>query len=457
MTIGGVTTNYGSLVQNNKVKLYYHHDRQGSDDFLTDNVKNKVASYISYDEWGNPEKKAILKCGTRELDLVTEYTGHPYDAVLSVYYAKARMYDAADRRFLAVDFIKGSLMVPMSLTQYTYCLDNPLKWIDPLGLISSPLLNIVAQNLVAEGGNKNYLAVSKAIDEIFAYNPVNMNNTCHIIAQALLYAHTKEVNPTWAVELEYITSIGRIDMLAVIPGGGALIYELKSKSLIVGSDGITNVLIDNDKYGQKKAYTQITKYYKQLKNCVDNGIKNYVEGKEIKGVVDYNSTPTLGNFEVMVLDAKNYSIKMTFEYYGGGLYTYQLIIQNKPAYRVLANAPEFEPTTQQAFDSMRKRVKAEQQLQPIFDYYQSVMLTAGTVALVATATSAISLALQAPAILTDASLTLGGNSFSLTNVIDYLTNAGIDKLAIGAKFTGDVLNEVKSLLNDLFKNPISAN
>jgi hypothetical protein len=77
------------------VKLYYHHGHLGGAEYLTDNVAGKVTSYVSYDDWGALTSKAILKMGVRELDLVQEYTGHPYDQVLGLYYAKARMYDPA--------------------------------------------------------------------------------------------------------------------------------------------------------------------------------------------------------------------------------------------------------------------------------------------------------------------------------------------------------------------------
>jgi RHS repeat-associated protein len=72
--------------------------------------------------------------GFRAVDLVAEYTGHPYDNVLSAYFAEARMYDAADRRFLAKDLIKGGVTNPLTLVPYTYVLDNPLMYVDPLGL-----------------------------------------------------------------------------------------------------------------------------------------------------------------------------------------------------------------------------------------------------------------------------------------------------------------------------------
>ena len=125
--------------------LYYHTDHMGSSEFLTSDVTQRVTSWTSYDEWGNITHNAVLKCGTRELDLVKTYTGHERDSVLGQYYAKARMYDTADKhgsskgnklgdkRFTAVDPVKGNVRNPQSLVQYTYVLNNPLMYVDPLG------------------------------------------------------------------------------------------------------------------------------------------------------------------------------------------------------------------------------------------------------------------------------------------------------------------------------------
>ena len=64
-------------------------DHMGSSEFLTSDVTQRVTSWTSYDEWGNITHNAVLKCGTRELDLVKTYTGHERDSVLGMYYAKA--------------------------------------------------------------------------------------------------------------------------------------------------------------------------------------------------------------------------------------------------------------------------------------------------------------------------------------------------------------------------------
>ena len=93
----------GSETGTSILKLYYHHDHLSSTDFLSSNTDCRVISYVTYDDWGALTAKAVLKAGVRELDLVQEYTMHPMDMVLGVYYTHARMYDAVDRRFMAED------------------------------------------------------------------------------------------------------------------------------------------------------------------------------------------------------------------------------------------------------------------------------------------------------------------------------------------------------------------
>ena len=119
-----------SMVVNNVVKLFYHQDHLGTTDYLTDNADGKVISYVTYDDWGSLTAKAVLNMGVRELDLVQDYTGHPYDMVLGLYYAKARMYDADDRRFMAVDPVGGGITNPQTLVKYTYCDNNPIIRVD---------------------------------------------------------------------------------------------------------------------------------------------------------------------------------------------------------------------------------------------------------------------------------------------------------------------------------------
>ena len=72
-----------------------------------------------------------------------EYATHDYDAVLDLYYAKARFYDAYNRTFTAQDPIldpsqydlREYVKEPMALVQYLYVTDNAINYIDILGLL----------------------------------------------------------------------------------------------------------------------------------------------------------------------------------------------------------------------------------------------------------------------------------------------------------------------------------
>ncbi len=118
---------------NDQQKMFYHNDRLGSSIFISD-VKGEVKATANFDEWGNRAKHDLIKVGESQVDLVKSYTGHNYDDVLGVYYAKARMYNAKDKRFLGEDIVKGKMQNSMTLVPYSYVLGNPLKYIDPDGL-----------------------------------------------------------------------------------------------------------------------------------------------------------------------------------------------------------------------------------------------------------------------------------------------------------------------------------
>ncbi len=117
-------------------------DYLGTADYLTSPMTGKVESWTHYNEWGKITHNAVLKCGQRELDMVKRYATHDYDSVLGMYYAKARFYDAEDRRFVAFDpildaseyDIKSCLSNPVQFVQYLYVKNQPLLLIDPLGL-----------------------------------------------------------------------------------------------------------------------------------------------------------------------------------------------------------------------------------------------------------------------------------------------------------------------------------
>jgi RHS repeat-associated protein len=67
--------------------------------------------------------------------VLTGFTGYTWDAVLDVYFAQARLYDAGSKRFVQADPVGGSVANPLSLNAYLYCRDDPVNNIDPTGMV----------------------------------------------------------------------------------------------------------------------------------------------------------------------------------------------------------------------------------------------------------------------------------------------------------------------------------
>lgn len=171
VNVTGVETSSGNIVENgNQIRLYYHMDHLGTADYLTSPVSLKVTSWTHYNEWGEITHNAVLKCGMRELDMVKRYATHDYDAVLNMFYAKARFYDADNRRFASVDPVKGYVSDPASLVQYPYVKDNPLVYIDPDGneLVAALIVTaaVLAVPILADLTVKAAKSLSKGIEEI---------------------------------------------------------------------------------------------------------------------------------------------------------------------------------------------------------------------------------------------------------------------------------------------------
>jgi RHS repeat-associated protein len=129
LTTGVVTTYYyldGKLVamrEGTDLK-YTHQDHLTSTSVMTDSSGDSLGAikYLPFGECRNspPYPTDILFTGQR-----LDETG--------LYYYGARYYDATIGRFISADTIIPNPANPQSYNRYSYCLNNPLKYIDPSG------------------------------------------------------------------------------------------------------------------------------------------------------------------------------------------------------------------------------------------------------------------------------------------------------------------------------------
>ena len=104
--------------------LEYVHQDHLSGTALVSDSSGDLVNEISYYPYGS----------TRAGDVPTDkkFTGQRLDGT-GLYYYGARYYDPAIGRFINADIIAPDYNNPQSLNRYSYCFNNPLRYIDPTG------------------------------------------------------------------------------------------------------------------------------------------------------------------------------------------------------------------------------------------------------------------------------------------------------------------------------------
>lgn len=119
-------------------------DNQNSIVAVTDTSGN-VLEHNSYDPWGvRRDQVTHLPYATGdepELLLGRGYCGHEHLPDFGLINMNARLYDPVLCRFLSPDPVVQSPFTPQNLNRYAYCLNNPLRYTDPTGMVSYDLKN----------------------------------------------------------------------------------------------------------------------------------------------------------------------------------------------------------------------------------------------------------------------------------------------------------------------------
>ncbi len=119
---------------------YMHPDRLGSYTHIT-NANKQVIRNLHFDPWGNVKNDAnwlTFDSTTLSGNLAGTFrfsrgfTGHEHYADLKIINMNGRLYDPVIARFFSPDNFVQAPGFTQSYNRYSYCLNNPLQWVESL-------------------------------------------------------------------------------------------------------------------------------------------------------------------------------------------------------------------------------------------------------------------------------------------------------------------------------------
>ena len=149
---------------------YYTQNAHGDVVNLT-NADGEVTKKYTYDAFG--VEKNISDSDANPF----RYCGEYFDAETGTIYLRARYYNPTIGRFISRDSVTGKIEDPLSLNLYTYCHNNPIKYIDPSGnsiwdYIKGALfvLKVTSDSVIKKTKGKTTTSAKKAHDTAKTYS-----------------------------------------------------------------------------------------------------------------------------------------------------------------------------------------------------------------------------------------------------------------------------------------------
>lgn len=199
------------------------------------NENGTVTKNYAYDAFGNEKNPVSTDVNP------FRYCGEYWDSETKTYYLRARYYAPGIGRFTQMDLFLGNTHDPLSLNLYTYCSNNPLRFIDPSGhwQEGDEDLPSWAYDLIA--------ADTKKWEEAYSRNDAAGMAEAHSHAQAIRQYAAR------ANTYNMMQFFGVSDPTEIVLSKNAMVFVENTRSLSVGKWGLSiveghTVVMDFDKY-----------------------------------------------------------------------------------------------------------------------------------------------------------------------------------------------------------------
>lgn len=190
---GTLAAEYSTALAETPQVSYLTTDHLGSPRVITDQ-NGAVTSRKDFGVFGDETvtSQRIAALGYNPPNVRKDYTGYEKDAESGLDYAQARYYNPQHGRFTSVDPLDGSAAMgnPQTFNRYSYVLNSPYKFVDPLGLLPAnsaacglSCANNYAMNSLKDGRTDGALTAAAASGQSWSLNVWEVSVTGYVLGQ----------------------------------------------------------------------------------------------------------------------------------------------------------------------------------------------------------------------------------------------------------------------------------
>ncbi len=135
----------------NRVMYYASTDKLGSINLLV-KEDGSIAADQSYDAWGRQRNPVDWTFNNLTANIITDrgFTGHEHLNYFSLINMNGRAYDPTIGQFLSPDIFVQEPENSQSFNRFSYCLNNPLKFVDPSGYLIDDYFSFTGKYLYTD-------------------------------------------------------------------------------------------------------------------------------------------------------------------------------------------------------------------------------------------------------------------------------------------------------------------